>query len=314
MQLTRCREQCKYKVEDIRMALFPTLKFITRHPLNRGQKLKSVLRFARWQAGCRLVPGAVVCDWINGSRFLARAGETGLTGNIYSGLHEFQEMSYLLHVLRPEDLFIDVGANAGSYTILACAAVGARGIAFEPVPDIFKRLKANVRLNELDDKVVLLNMGLGASPGKIPFTNDDGTVNHAVADGETCANAINVDVTTLDLAMAGQSPALLKIDVEGYETPVLEGAKETLKNESLHSVIMELNESGNRYGYDERHILEVLFDCGFNAYSYDPYLRNLVEIDGKNKNAGNTLFVRNRAFVEARLRGAAQFEVMGQRI
>lgn len=51
---------------------------------------------------------------------------TGATGNIYVGLHEFEDMAFLLHVLRRTDLFVDVGANIGSYTILAGGAAGAK--------------------------------------------------------------------------------------------------------------------------------------------------------------------------------------------
>ena len=107
------------------MSVIESVKFIATHPLTRDNTFKSLLRFVRWQIGSRLVPGPIVYDWINGSRFLVRAGETGLTGNVYTGLHEFQDMGFLLHVLGDGDLFIDVGANVGSYTILACSSRGA---------------------------------------------------------------------------------------------------------------------------------------------------------------------------------------------
>ena len=129
------------------MSILNSIKFITSHPLNKDDKLKSIFRFLRWQIGSRLLPGIVVYDWINGSKFLVGIGETGLTGNIYTGLHEFSDMAFLLHVLRPDDLFIDVGANVGSYTILACAAIGACGYAFEPIPTTYKRLIENIRIN-----------------------------------------------------------------------------------------------------------------------------------------------------------------------
>ncbi len=58
---------------------------------------------------------------------------TGATGNIYAGLHEFDDMAFFLHLLRPEDMFADVGSNIGSYTILASGVVGAKSVAFEPV-------------------------------------------------------------------------------------------------------------------------------------------------------------------------------------
>ena len=294
------------------MSLLNTIKFITGHPLNREHKLSSISRFAKWQVGSRLVPGAIVYDWINGSKFLVKTGETGLTGNIYTGLHEFPDMGFLLHVLRSEDLFIDIGANVGSYTILSCSAVGARGIAFEPVPSTYKRLIENMRLNHLDEKVKSVNKGVGAQEGSIAFTIDSDTTNHALASGEQCENIVNVEVTTLDAVLNDESPSLAKIDVEGYETQVLEGAQETLKKETLHSVIMELNGSGSRYGYDESQILELMFDYGFKTYSYNPLDRTLINLEGKNLNSGNTLFIRNKPLVEERLRGAPKVSIHGR--
>ena len=140
------------------MSIFSLLKFITSHPVNSDQKLRSILRFAQWQISSRLAPGAIVYDWVGGARFLVSTGETGLTGNIYTGLHEFADMGYLLHVLRADDLFIDAGANVGSYTLLACAAKGARGVAFEPIPSTWRRLVENVRLNWIEGRVSCLNM------------------------------------------------------------------------------------------------------------------------------------------------------------
>ncbi len=75
----------------------------------------AVIRYIKWQVGSRLVPGDVIYQWINNSKVVARNGETGITGNIYCGLHEFPDMAFLLHVLREEDLFVDIGANVGSY-------------------------------------------------------------------------------------------------------------------------------------------------------------------------------------------------------
>ena len=296
------------------MGLLKSIKFITNHPLNKDNKLKSLIRFVKWQLGSRLLPGAIVYDWINGSKFLVKTGETGLTGNIYAGLHEFTDMAYLLHVLRSEDLFIDVGANVGSYTILACSAVGAKGYAFEPIPSTYRRLVENMRLNHLDEKVKCINEGVGAQQGSISFTTASDTTNHALASGEQCNNIVNVEVTSLDIALSGESPNLAKIDVEGYETPVLEGAQETLKNQTLHSVIMELNGSGNRYGFDELRILELMFDHGFRTYSYNPLERSLINLEGKNLSSGNTLFIRDKSFVVERIRSSPKFSIHGKQL
>jgi FkbM family methyltransferase len=294
------------------MSLLATMNFIIGHPLNRGSKLSSVLRFVKWQIGSRLIAGAVVYDWVNGSKFFVRTGETGLTQNIYTGLQEFSDMAFLLHFLRGHDLFVDVGANAGSYTILAGAAVGARCIAFEPVPSTYERLVENMRLNRLDEKVECVNKGVGSESGSIAFTSSSGTANHALAPGERRGDSITVEITRLDAALNGKSPALMKIDVEGYETPVLEGGKETLKAETLRCVIMELNGHANRYGYNESLLLELMHDYGFRAYSYNPLNRTLINLNGKNQSTGNTLFIRDVPYVTERVNTSPRMTVNGR--
>lgn len=293
------------------MSLLHTLNFIRNHPLNHTDKLGALLRFLKWQIGSRLVPGAIVYEWVNGAKFLVKNGEAGLTGNIYTGLHEFADMGFLLHFLRPNDLFVDVGANVGSYTLLASGAIGSRAIAFEPVPFTYSRLVDNMRLNHLDTQVECINKGVGAKEGSISFTRDEDTMNHVLAAGEVCANSINVDITTLDQALAHEAPALMKIDVEGFETPVIEGAQSILQKKSLNAVIMELNGNGSHYGFDESKIPLLMSELGFRTYAYDPMSRTLSEIQGKNPDTGNTLFIRDKALVQERLRSAPALTLHG---
>src|ERR1700687_3946356 len=92
--------------------------FIASHPLTRDRKLRAFSRLVRWQVESRLW-GEMVVPWVEGTRLAARRGMAGATGNIYCGLHEFEDMAFLLHFLRSDDVFADVGANIGSYTILA---------------------------------------------------------------------------------------------------------------------------------------------------------------------------------------------------
>ncbi len=266
------------------MSLLNLAKFVATHPLTKNHKLETLLRFAQWQIGSRLAPGAVVYEWVKGAKFIVRTGDTGFTMNIYTGLQDFSDMAFVLHVLRDCDFFIDVGANVGSYTILACAAIGARGYAFEPVPGTCQRLRENILLNHLENRVQCLNIGIGREQGSMHFTSSLGATNHALAMGERPDNAVSVAVSTLDAVLRDETPAIVKIDVEGFETPVLEGALATLKKRTLHSVIIELNGSGRRYGFDESTILGIMFDHGFKAYSYDPMDRVLIDLHGKNLN------------------------------
>jgi FkbM family methyltransferase len=161
----------------------------------------------------------IVYDWVNRSKFFVKTGETGLTGNIYTGLHELPEMGFLLHFLRDTDFFVDVGANVGSYTILACSAIGARGCAIEPVASTYRRLVENIRLNHMEERVQCFNIGVGNKSGSVRFTGGLDTVNHVVALNEYSENTINVEISTLDIILKYINPSLIKIDVEGYETP-----------------------------------------------------------------------------------------------
>jgi FkbM family methyltransferase len=289
------------------MSILRTLSFIANHPLNRERKAQSLLRFAKWQVGSRLVGGKTINNWINGTRLIAYPGEAGATGNIYCGLHEFADMAYVLHVVTKDDLFVDVGANIGAYTVLACGAKGARGLCFEPVPMTYQRLNDNLRLNNLTERVVAMNIGVADIDGDLAFSTDADTTNRIVSDRQYDGDIVKVPVRTLDSVVADASPAVIKIDVEGYEYPVVVGARKTLANPSLHSVIMELNGSGAQYGYDEASIMTSMDQHGFAPYAYDPFLRKLApidNIDNRDSTEGNLIFVRDRARVEQQIASA----------
>ena len=297
------------------MQLAKIIRFIINHPLNRGSYIGAVIRFIKWQIGSRLVPGDVLINWVNDTRLIMRPGETGLTQNLYCGLQDFYEMSYLLHVLRREDLFIDVGANVGAYTILACGAIEAYGCIFEPVPSTYSRLMNNIRLNNIDlNRVNCINAAIGDRFGEVRFISDLNTMNRVALKGEHRNSDLIVKLATLDSFLGSVNPNVLKIDVEGYEMPVLLGAVSVLEKESLHSIIIELNGSGEKYGVKEEDILMLLEKSGFKPYTYDPFSRSLISIEEKNKSSNNTLFVRNKDFVLSRLKSAPRFKISGKLI
>ncbi|MCA9257280.1 MAG: hypothetical protein KDA33_16655, partial [Phycisphaerales bacterium] len=138
------------------MSLAHTLKFIINHPLNRDRKLAALERFAAWQIRSRLSAGPHEVPFVNSTRLRASRGLYGATGNIYCGLHEFEDMGFVLHLLRKDDLFVDIGSNVGSYTVLASGAVGAHSIAVEPLKATFDHLMNNIRCNKIENLVTAL--------------------------------------------------------------------------------------------------------------------------------------------------------------
>ncbi|WP_058185359.1 FkbM family methyltransferase [Terracidiphilus gabretensis] len=291
------------------MSLLRTLGYITDHPMNRDRKAAAILRYFHWQIGSRILGKPVMYEWLPGVRVILRQGEKGMTQNLYCGLHDFSDMAFVLHTMTPQDLFIDIGANSGAYTVLACGFIGSRGYCFEPVPSTYSRLLDNLFINQLQSRVTALNLGLSDQEEEILFSRDHDAGNHALADHETDLASIHVPVCTLDSVLSAESPSMIKIDVEGFETKVLAGAKETLSKSSLHSIIMELNGSGNRYGFDEGKILETMRDYGFLTYLYDPIRRELHALKGKNNSHGNTLFIRNADAVQEKFARAPRMTI-----
>ena len=304
------------------MDLLDILRFVTRHPLNASHKGAAVARFVRWQLGSRLGPGAGLVPFVNGSRLLVSRGMRGATGNVYCGLHEFEDMALALHSLRSGDVFVDVGANIGAYSVLA-ATSGADVLAFEPIPDTYHHLMDNVRQNAFEELIDARNCGVGSSLGTLHFTSTLDTVNHVVSSEESSDDTISVPVPSLDEALAGREPTLLKIDTEGFETEVIAGAEQALARATRLAVIMEANGSGNRYGFDEAALHEQMLQAGFRCYRYAPFERELIAVEGDGlasidglgeKEAINMLYVRDAERLASRLRDAAPFRVLNHRI
>ncbi len=134
---------------------------------------------------------------------------SGATGNLYVGLHELEEMAFALHLLRPGDLMLDVGANVGSYTVLAAGAVGATVHAFEPVAEAYAHLADNVRVNALESRVILHRAAVGAACGELRMEVDRDTCNRVLLPGEHSEHATAlVPIVTLDDSFADASPTL----------------------------------------------------------------------------------------------------------
>lgn len=276
-------------------------RFALKHPLGGRTPLRTFARIASWQIQSRLRSGVHDREWIEGAHLLVGRGMTGATGNLYYGLHEFADMGFLLHFLRPGDLMIDVGANIGSYTVLAARVVGASVIAIEPHPVTADRLEANVARNAVGDKVSVLRMALSDAPGVGNLTSDRDTMNQLVAaDSETSAG-VTVSLDTLDNVVGSLNPTMLKIDVEGHERAVFSGAAQTLAKPSLRALEVETVDAAIR---------EQIVAAGFSELHYDPFTRSLTEAHNGLR-ASNRLFVRDAVTVIERVKTARKFRVGG---
>ena len=271
------------------------------HPLTCDQPLRAWLRFAAWQLRSR-VQGEVRFDWLGGQRLAVHRGMTGATGNIYVGLHEFFDMIVPLHFLRRDDLFLDVGANVGTYTVLAAGVRGANTLAFEPDPNTLQHLKRNIGINRLEDRVQVYECALGGVHGGAAFTVGLDTVNRIATAGDGKTRTVRME--RLDDIVSDGTPAMMKIDVEGAELGVLSGAEKVLAKPSLRVIEIEtvVPESA-----------AILARHGFEQACYDPFHRALSKHAGIRRSS-NSLFVRYWAFVADRLQTAEAVQILGRSI
>lgn len=283
-----------------------TLHFVANHPLNRDRKFRAVAEYGFIQVAALVVPGEVCVAFPNRTRLLVSPKMKGAAHFITPRLCEFDDMAFVMHFLRAGEMFADVGANVGAFTVLAAGVAGAKAVSFEPSPDTFEMLSRNVRLNGLQDRVRPVNAVVGRNSGTVQFSAGLGTENHVAAANEK-ENSVTMPVTTLDDELAASPAVLLKVDVEGFETEVFGGAEKTLQNPALQAIIVEHNGSGNRYGYDEEKLHAQIRTHGFSPCNYDPFARQMRSLGSEA--GGNIIYIRDVKAAGERLRAAPAFQL-----
>ena len=196
--------------------------------------------------------------------------------NIYFlGYYEFRETGLIRQYLRAGDTFIDVGANIGWFTILAAHIVGQNGqvIAFEPSKKIYTHLQRNVQINSLNNVkleefalahkngVAILSGATSKNSGKGSITQIFNGLNNTVE---------NVRTMRFDdyfLANNLKRVRFMKIDVEGAEMMVLQGARSLLEKRWVSYLIIEVNDCYLRnIGSSSTEVISFFRECGYHIF------------------------------------------------
>jgi len=158
---------------------------------------------------------------------------------LFFGGYEFELRAVMRQVLRPGCVAVDAGSNVGWHTLLMARLVGATGrvLAVEANPSVRSRLAEHVALNHLTN-VEIVPLALGSGPGTVGFQAPDfrnpgaGDGHVVTGDERQGADTIRVEVTSLDALCAERALSrldFLKIDVEGFEWPILQGGRDCLR-------------------------------------------------------------------------------------
>jgi FkbM family methyltransferase len=278
------------KVKYILDKIYKRFLIFQIHPLTRQNPVGALFRYCKFNTVQWINEKPRIYNWIDGLKFYAQKGDAGIVGNIYFKLFDYEDSMFLIHNLKSKDLFIDVGANVGHYSLLAAGICKAEVVAFEPIPATFIKLQKNLKLNNLSQKIKIFNIGIGEENATLNFTKTKNVMNSVALEYEK--DVVSVKVKKLDDILVEKIPSFLKIDVEGYEYFVLKGASNILKSKELKYIIIELNFSTLKFGHTNEEIFDFLLSHEFVPISYDVDNRKITPLKIFNSEKFNTIFIK----------------------
>ena len=170
---------------------------------------------------------------------------------------EPETVKWILENLKPDGVFYDIGSNTGAYSLIASTILNEKGkvVAFEPVPSTFIELCQNIQINQLENKIIPLNIALDNKNLIVNFginSFSGGEAMHIGLSSEKLLtnnhNAIFhflLETKVLDEVIREYNipqPTMIKLDVDGPEFNILKGAINTLKSNSLRTIQVEIDQ------------------------------------------------------------------------
>ena len=184
-----------------------------------------------------------VIDWRN------RLRNNSLVRGVYSsiagrGNYEARFSRELLAAVHPGDTVWDVGANVGVYATQFAQRQAQNVICFEPAPAAIAELRRLADATRGPNPVRIMPIALGKERGTVAFSADGASPNNQIGVSDGSTPTIEIQVRSADEALtefALPHPDVIKIDVEGYELEVVEGATGILSSKQLRSVFVEVH-------------------------------------------------------------------------
>jgi len=195
----------------------------------------------------------------------------------YNGVSEPETTEFIKHFLKPGMVFVDVGAHLGEYTVLAAMILNHSGHvhAFEARPDVFEVLRRNIELNHCHNVTALAEaVWCKTESCNFEMTEEPSVSalrpSHSINLG---AAQIRIHTTTLDdyFSSSTAKPNLIKVDVEGAELQVFQGAKSLLASSQADApaLVFEYGpRNSKRFGYAALDTLTFLREFGYTIFTW----------------------------------------------
>lgn len=186
-----------------------------------------------------------------------------------NGIYELYEINQLKKILLPNDVFIDVGACIGVYSVVASKEVGEQGLVIAIEPNDCSYLKWNIDQNDCKN-VLVLNNAAGDENKIVYLEKDADNFGNTMVSKKSFQNPIQM--LTIDAIVDGKHRiSAIKIDVQGYEIEVLRGALQTIKENKRIYLLVEFSPKHIvEAGYTVMEFLELIYcELGFRVFIFD---------------------------------------------
>jgi FkbM family methyltransferase len=286
------------------------LEVLRNHPVARRQPLHVLSRFATAELINTWLGYPFFASHDFGVDLIVEKGHHATRSHYFFGLQDFADELFVIHFLRNDELFIDIGANLGIFSIVVAAATGARVVAVEPSPSSSQIFKRHLALNALADRVSLVEACAGNVNDAAFIRNTVDMDNFIVPGGEPVeAGMVKMPMIRIDDVVDGTIPCLMKMDVEGFEMQALKGATRLLNQENLQAITVEISNLSHRFGVSPEDTHQFVAGFGFRAATYDPLTRTLMPLSQQDRSRPTTLYNYKTIYVrnvdEARKRLSA---------
>jgi FkbM family methyltransferase len=225
--------------------------------------------------------GLVLLD-IQGSKMYVDTRDTGVAPYLLEwGYYEKSETELVRSIVKEGMIVVDVGANIGYYTLLAAQLVGKTGkvFAFEPDPYNHSLLSKNTKINGYSN-VVTVQKAVYSNSKNVELHLDKRNLGgHSLSTANVHEDkSVTVPATSLDdfFEKAHLKISLVKIDVQGLETTVIEGMDRIVRENRDLQIILEFWPWGlQNAGSSALTLLNKLGEYGFMLYEIEPHLKSV---------------------------------------
>lgn len=282
---------------------------ILNNPFNRADKMRAVIKIVWWKFNQLFFFKPIIIEIAPGYKCICYPNSAYGSLVVYSTFPEFAEMNFLYQIIKKDDIFFDIGANIGVNSLLAASKIKAGKIfAFEPANKALSNLYENIKINHLNQKIVVVNKVVSDKDGRDFFIFDEIvelshiSYSNSYKGKKEMRETITLDKFCMDHKLKRIN--VVKIDVEGAEFKVLKGFEGYLGKGLVEYLVVEINKACNLYGFTEMDVFNFLRQKGFIVYIFNKKykLEKLVDIEQTSSKTYNIVAVLNNQIVVKRIK------------